>query len=544
MRRLPACLILLTATSAASADDTDLIAPEPGTPAPAQPAGGRDTDLLSPDAPAGARPITATPARTSVDTDLLAPDAQPAGAARADAVVAVESTTPASAAWELGLYTGGFISNYFHQFYDVSLFPGQAGDTMLPVREELKRVSPLVGLRFLYFIKPWLGAEAELNMIMTATKYTDRAAKIYGGRVQVVFQAPNLSRYVVPYASIGDGFDRVVSDDSVLGSDTDWAPHVGVGARFLVHDNITLRVDGRFLRAPSQQAPYHLNASLAEFMFGISFRPGSSAPAAPEPPPPATVDSDADGVFDDTDKCPQEPEDKDLFDDTDGCPELDNDADGVADADDKCPLEAEDKDGFEDSDGCLDKDNDGDGVADVMDKCPAQPEDADGFNDVDGCPDLDNDSDGFADAQDKCPNESEVINGVDDDDGCPDRGNSLVLVAPDRLELLESIEFKKFMIQKSSFNLLSQVGATLRANPEILRLRITVYVQPTKRPEQDLQLSELRAFAIREWLIKYGIDEKRLEPRGFGGEKPLVDPKSRNAAAINNRIDLIILEKQ
>ena len=69
-------------------------------------------------------------------------------------------------------------------------------------------------------------------------------------------------------------------------------------------------------------------------------------------------------------------------------------------------------------------------------------------------------------------------------------------------------------------------------------------MQPTRRPEQDLQLSELRAFAIREWLIKYGIDEKRLEPRGFGGEKPLVNPKSRNAAAINNRIDLIILEKQ
>jgi len=59
---------------------------------------------------------------------------------------------------------------------------------------------------------------------------------------------------------------------------------------------------------------------------------------------------------------------------------------------------------------------------------------------------------------------------------------------------------------------------------EILRLRITVHVQPSKKPDADLGISEERAYAIREWLTKYGIDEKRLEPRGFGGSKPLVPP--------------------
>jgi outer membrane protein OmpA-like peptidoglycan-associated protein len=452
--------------------------------------------------------------------------------------------TSPSPAFEVGLYSGGFISNYYHQFYDYSLFPGQPGDPMLPVREELKRVSPLVGLRFMYFLKPWLGAEAELNMIATATKYTDKSAKIYGGRVQLVFQAPNLSKYVVPFATIGDGFDRVSSPDSVLGSDTDWAPHVGAGFRFLVHRSITVRLEGRFLRAPSQQPPYHLNASLGEFMLGVSYRPSTGHTTDGPPPPPPNTDTDGDGVLDTADKCPNEPEDKDLFDDTDGCPELDNDADGVSDANDKCPLEAEDKDGFEDTDGCIDPDNDGDGVPDTADKCPAEAEDKDGFKDLDGCIDKDNDGDGFADDKDKCPNEAEIINGVTDDDGCADRGDSFVLVSPDRLELLESINFKKIMLQKSSNKVLGQIGATLRAHPEILRLRITVHVQPTKKPEEDLQLSELRAFSIREWLIKYGIDEKRLEPRGFGGEKPLVDPKTKNAAAINDRVELIILERQ
>ncbi len=464
-----------------------------------------------------------------------------------DDVVAMETTgeAPADAPIpiEAGIYTGGFISNYYHQFYDYSLFPGQPGDS-LPQREELKRTSPMLGLRVAYFIKPWFGVEAELNLILTATKYTDKSANIYGGRLQLIFQYPDLSKYVVPYAAIGDGFDHISSPDTTLGSDTDWAPHLGGGFRFLVHENVTVRLDGRFLRAPSQQAPYTLNASLGEFMLGVSYRPSAKGPDAPPPPPPTAVDTDGDGVMDANDKCPNEAEDKDLFDDTDGCPDPDNDADGVLDADDKCPLDAEDKDGYEDEDGCNDKDNDADGVPDAQDKCSNEPEDRDGFQDADGCPELDNDKDGFSDAQDKCPNEAEVINGVDDDDGCADRGNALVVPSPDRLELLESIVFKKAVIQKESNNLIGQIGATLRAHPEILRLRITVYVNPTKKPDDDKKLSDQRAAAIRERLITYGIDEKRLDPRGFGGQNPLVDPKTKNAAAINDRIDLIVLERK
>ena len=38
----------------------------------------------------------------------------------------------------------------------------------------------------------------------------------------------------------------------------------------------------------------------------------------------------------------------------DGCADLDNDEDGVLDEHDKCPDEPEDIDGFEDDDGCHD----------------------------------------------------------------------------------------------------------------------------------------------------------------------------------------------
>ena len=132
------------------------------------------------------------------------------------------------------------------------------------------------------------------------------------------------------------------------------------------------------------------------------------------------TDNDQDGILDDPDECPNEPEDRDGFEDENGCPDPDNDQDGILDEPDECPDEPEDEDGFQDRDGCPDPDNDEDGIPDDPDECPDEPEDIDEFEDENGCPDPDNDQDGILDDPDRCPNEPEDMNGVDDDDGCPE----------------------------------------------------------------------------------------------------------------------------
>jgi outer membrane protein OmpA-like peptidoglycan-associated protein len=65
----------------------------------------------------------------------------------------------------------------------------------------------------------------------------------------------------------------------------------------------------------------------------------------------------------------------------------DSDADGIQDAMDSCPDAAEDRDGLDDEDGCPDPDNDRDRISDRDDKCPNEPETYNGFEDTDGCPD-------------------------------------------------------------------------------------------------------------------------------------------------------------
>jgi OOP family OmpA-OmpF porin len=114
---------------------------------------------------------------------------------------------------------------------------------------------------------------------------------------------------------------------------------------------------------------------------------------------------------------------------TNGCPpvSMDRDKDGVADDADKCPDQPEDTDGFEDADGCPDPDNDGDGITDKVDACPNTKGEPSSDPKKNGCPNPDRDGDTFLNEADKCPDEAEVFNGVKDDDGCPDEGGKLLV---------------------------------------------------------------------------------------------------------------------
>ena len=261
-------------------------------------------------------------------------------------------------------------------------------------------------------------------------------------------------------------------------------------------------------------------------------------------------DNDGDGILDNEDKCPLEPEDKDGFQDKDGCPDPDNDGDGIKDVDDKCPDVAgvpeekgcpiqdkdkdgipdnkdlcpdkpEDKDGFQDDDGCPDLDNDGDGIPDTADKCPLKAEDKDGFEDEDGCPDLDNDKDGIPDAKDKCPNKAETYNGVKDDDGCPEKTKSLIQV--DSLGITAQVNFKsgKSTIQKSSYKTLNLVANYLKKHKEVTGVRVEGHTDDVGKDADNLRLSKDRAKAVKEYLTAQSIDAKILDSEGFGETMPL-----------------------
>ena len=253
-------------------------------------------------------------------------------------------------------------------------------------------------------------------------------------------------------------------------------------------------------------------------------------------------DRDGDGLVDSEDRCPSDPEDMDSFEDSDGCPDRDNDSDGVLDAADACPNDAEDRDGFEDADGCPDTDNDQDGLHDGSDHCPNVAEDMDQYQDDDGCPDLDNDADGFADSADRCPNEAETRNGFEDEDGCPDAPPVVAPVASacevQLQRISERIQFphNQARVLPSSRAAMREVIILLREHPEIVRITVNAYASREGEEAANMVLSQRRAAAIRNAIIRGGIAPGRVVARSFGEQAPDVEGDSEEELAANRRV--------
>jgi OOP family OmpA-OmpF porin len=261
-------------------------------------------------------------------------------------------------------------------------------------------------------------------------------------------------------------------------------------------------------------------------------------------------DNDRDGILDVNDKCPNQPETQNGVADDDGCPDtVDRDGDGIPDRLDKCPDTPEDKDGFEDQDGCPDPDNDHDGILDVDDLCPNEREDKDGFEDQDGCSDPDNDRDRILDKDDKCPNEPETYNGFEDGDGCPDKGR--VLLRRGKLEILDRIYFEtgKAIIKPVSYSILDAIVATLKGNPQILLLEVQGHADERGDDNFNLKLTEERAAAVKVHLIEHGVEANRLQSHGYGETKPAekngrpCTQHNEGCWSLNRRVEFVILHR-
>jgi OmpA-OmpF porin, OOP family len=256
-------------------------------------------------------------------------------------------------------------------------------------------------------------------------------------------------------------------------------------------------------------------------------------------------DNDNDGILDKDDRCPNEPEDRDGDQDEDGCPEGndgDRDGDGILDSKDKCPDDPEDKDGFQDQDGCPDPDNDQDGIPDKKDLCPNDPEDKDGFEDQDGCPDPDNDKDGIPDVVDKCPNEPETFNGFEDEDGCPDKG--LVVIDKDNILILKKIKFRtnSAEILPESNEILDAVATTVLHHPEFTLIEVAGHADERATDEYNLRLTQDRVNSVMAALISRKVDKSKLRAKGYGEFCPEDPGHNEEAWEKNRRVEFKIVK--
>jgi len=272
------------------------------------------------------------------------------------------------------------------------------------------------------------------------------------------------------------------------------------------------------------------------FSIGVAASLRRLGVARPAPRKPS--DSDGDGVLDRDDLCPYLPSEPHPDAHRPGCPAGDRDHDGLQDPVDACPSEPQGAHPDPQRPGCPDRDDDADGIRNQLDACPKQKPLPEPDPKRPGCPAPDQDGDGIPDPKDACP----TVRGVPSSDparhGCP----ALVEVERDRLKTLEPVFFatNEDRILPASEALLRDIAEALRKNPDV-RVSIEGHTDDTGTDAHNLELSRRRAESVKRELVRLGIEEARLEARGFGRSRPLVPATTPEAREKNRRVEFKIL---
>ncbi len=233
-------------------------------------------------------------------------------------------------------------------------------------------------------------------------------------------------------------------------------------------------------------------------------------------------DSDFDGLYDYEDECVNEPGPKA----NKGCPWGDRDNDGFKDNEDKCP----DQPGIKKFQGC--PDTDGDGIPDHQDDCP----DERGPENRRGCPPpfIDSDGDGISDFDDLCPK----VKGLAANKGCPE-------IKKEEQEALrkafENLLFEtgKDVIMTSSYPSLNDLAKVMRNNPQA-NLYLEGHTDDVGDDNANMELSENRARAVKNYLISKGVNEYKIRIAWFGETKPKAGNDTDEGRRLNRRVEMNI----
>lgn len=222
----------------------------------------------------------------------------------------------------------------------------------------------------------------------------------------------------------------------------------------------------------------------------------------------------------------------------------DTDKDGLPDDIDLCPTEPEDNKPPNPSDGCpAPSDRDGDGIPDSNDKCPDQPEDFDKIADDDGCPEDDFDTDGVADAVDACPKEPGEPSAEKDKNGCPVFIRRME--GSTEIQILKQVQFAtgSAKILSNSFKILDEVVKLMNVNKDVQLVAIEGHTDDRGAVSMNEKLSDDRANSVRQYIIDHGIHPDRLTAKGFGPHRPIADNKTTDGRQKNRRVEFHIRDK-
>jgi outer membrane protein OmpA-like peptidoglycan-associated protein len=117
------------------------------------------------------------------------------------------------------------------------------------------------------------------------------------------------------------------------------------------------------------------------------------------------------------------------------------------------------------------------------------------------------------------------------------------------IEIGESVQLKNVFFSQSKAALLPESYPELDRLVRIMKENKTLEIQLEGHtdgrgdPKANLELSEQRVEAVKEYLVAKGISEKRIAGKGYGGSKPVVANDTEENRRLNRRVEFKITRK-
>ena len=127
----------------------------------------------------------------------------------------------------------------------------------------------------------------------------------------------------------------------------------------------------------------------------------------------------------------------------------------------------------------------------------------------------------------------------------PPPGPARVVLTPSNVAIMDKVQFEtgKADIKPESHSLLDEVAKVLKENPQVEVISVEGHTDSTGSADFNRKLSQQRAESVAKYLSSKGVKAARMEPKGFGPDRPVADNETDAGREANRRVEFNIIKQ-
>jgi OOP family OmpA-OmpF porin len=98
-------------------------------------------------------------------------------------------------------------------------------------------------------------------------------------------------------------------------------------------------------------------------------------------------------------------------------------------------------------------------------------------------------------------------------------------------------DFDRSNVKPEAAKILDRLVAFMQEN-KTSKVTLSGHTDNVGSDAYNQKLSERRVTAVREYVVKKGVDAGRISGQGFGESKPIADNKTREGRSKNRRVEI------